>query len=599
MAPVELVDVSLGAAQHALLVSRLRQRHAVPVAELLEGCHLGGIEIMGAPGFEAGLRFLAENPFDRIRALRTAAPTTTLLASIGGQALVGHRHAPDDVVTEFMRAAAAAGIGLFRIHDPLNDVRNLARPVAAARESGAEVEGVIVYGDFAGVNSEVIEVARAFADMGCTRLCLRDPLGVIGVARARDLVSRLREACSLPLGVAFTAQTGQADLAYLAAVEAGASRLDVALSPLAGGASFPAAEAIVAALRDTDWDTGIVLERIVAAALLLDSQLTHYADVADTSAMRLDTAALRNLLPPAAMGHALIELRDRDSLDRIEEVEAEAARIRAELGSPPRLSPIAEIIATQAVYNVCDGDRYATVSQEVKDYCLGLYGNPPTPIDADVARIVNGREEPITLRPADLLTPGVPDSRRELEREGLAASDEAVVAHALYPAEWIALARDEVTPERLGDEPPPETATPAPAEEPGGNGSPDPAAVADDRDIRDLTVEVDGQSYTVRVYGQPGSFMTNGGGGQALVNAAASVGKAVVKEGTVVAPMQGLILKVPARVGQHVEIGEVVAVLEAMKMQNDITATRSGTVQTVFVKEGAVVSPRDPIVHIE
>lgn len=592
---LELVETSLRAGQQALLVSRLRQRHAVPVIELLDSCGFAALDVFGGATFEASLRFLAENPFERLRALRRAAPDSQLMASLGGQSLVGHRHVADDVVDTFVAVAANAGIDIFRVHDPLNDVRNLERVIAAVVAAGRSAEGAIIYSDGPGGALEVvIEVGRALADRGCQSLCLHDPLGVLSVALARQLVSELRSATGLPIGVCFTAQTGQADFAYLAAAEAGASRADVALSPLAGGASVPAAEAVISALRGTDMDPGLDLERVASAALALESCLLNYADVADVMAMRLDTAALRGLLPPSAMGHALAELRDRDALDRIMEVEQEVSRVRRELGSPALITPVTEIVATQAVYNVCDGDRYATISQEVKDYCLGLYGSPPSAIDADVRRIVNGREHPITLRPADLLEPQLASSRRELEREGLVISDEAVVGHALFAEEWLSLLRGELVAELLGDEPhvaEPEVTSVAvePAE-----------VVAEEapQDVRDLTVEVDGQSYTVRVTGSAGSF---GGNGSAQLPSAMAhaTGATVLREGTVTAPMQGMILKVAVAKGDRVELGQVVAVLEAMKMQNDITAPRAGTVSQVFVAEGVVVSPRDPIVHIE
>ncbi len=272
--------------------------------------------------------------------------------------------------------------------------------------------------------------------------------------------------------------------------------------------------------------------------------------------------------------------------------------MRAELGHPPLVTPIIEIVATQAVYNVCDGDRYATVSQEVKDYCLGLYGSPPYPIDPEVRRLVNGREEPITCRPADLLEPALPALRRELEREGIKDPDDAtVVSFALFPSETLALRRGEVVAERLGDEP--VVDVPAPAATDDGDVADvdvEPATIETTADVRELTVEVDGQSYSVRVIGAGVGGGGSGGGGG---GGASPVATPVMREGTIVAPMQGLILKVAVKVGDRVELGGVVAVLEAMKMQNDVVASRAGTVSAVHVKEGDVVGPRDPIVQVD
>jgi len=596
MPRLELVETSLRHGQQALLVSRLRQRHAVPVAERLDACGFAALDVFGGSTFEASLRFLGEDPWERLRAIRAAAPITPLLAMIGGQALVGHRHVADDVVDAFIAAAAAGGVDIFRCYDPLNDVRNLTRCAAAIHKAGKQAEGVIVYSHSPEHDVDrVVALGRRLVDAGYPSLCLHDPLGTLVAARAGETVAALRSATGVPVAVSIAAQTGQATLASYVAAGAGASRIDVALSPLAGGASMPAAEAVIAGFAGSDVDPGLALDPIADAALTLEQNLTHYNDVMDALAMRLDTSALRGLLPPSAMGHALAELRDRDALGKLGDVEEEVARVRRELGSPPLVTPLTEIIATQAVYNVVEGDRYASISQEVKDYFLGLYGSPPHPVDAEIRRLVNGREEPITLRPADLLEPAMPSARRALKREGVAdVDDTAAATFALFPAEYLALRRGEAATERLGDEPAPEPSEEAATEhEPVAVESHDAAEAAPAQSARELTVEVDGQSYAVRVIG---AF---GGGGAPEPAHTAAQGPPPVREGTVVAPMQGLLLKLNVKQGDAVNLGDVVAVLEAMKMQNDITATRSGTVTHVYVKEGDVVSPRDPLVHVE
>ena len=595
MPRLELVETSLRHGQQALLVSRLRRRHAVVVAEHLDHCGFAALDVFGGSTFEASLRFLAEDPFERLRALRAAAPITPLVGLLAGQALVAHRHQPDDVVDAFIAAAAAAGVDIFRCYDPLNDVRNLTRCASAIARAGRQAEGVIVYSEAPRHDVDrVIHVGRTLIDAGYASLCLYDPLGVLVAARAAETVRALREATGVPVAVSMVAQTGQATLASYLSALSGAGRVDVALSPLAGGSSMPAAEAVIAGFGGSDVDPGLDLASVAEAALTLEQVLINYTDVADPFAMRLDTSALRGLLPPSAMGHALAELRARDDVARLGEVEAELVRVRAELGYPPLMTSIAEMLATQAVYNVCDGDRYATVSQEIKDYCLGLYGEPPFPIDPAVRRLVNGREEAITLRPADLLEPALPEARRGLEREGIAAPGaEALVMFAMFPEEYLALARGESVAERLSGDP-------APAQEPAARGAVEPApepesasaVEAPSLPVRELTVEVDGQAYSVRVIGATG-------GGVPAAATPAPGGAPTVREGTVVAPMQGLLLKVAVQVGDQVHLGDVVAVLEAMKMQNDIAATRSGRIARVHVKEGDIVKPRDPLVDIE
>ena len=595
MPRLELVEASLRYGQQALLLSRLRQRHALRAAELLDGCGFSALEVFGGATFEAQLRFLGEDPFERLRALAEAAPTTPLMATLSGQMLVGHRHLPDDVVGAFVRLAAEAGIGVFRLLDPLNDVANLATAVGAAKAAGAQVEGVVVCSDAPVAALAVI--ARGLAGVGCDAICLHDPLGATGAARAAALVAAVAEAGGLPVTVSFCAQAGQAGLAYQAAHRAGAVRADVCVSPLGGGAALPAAEALIAALAGTDDATGLELEPVTRVAHLLEEVAPLYADSVDPALWRFDGAALRGMLPTSAMGHGIAELRERGALDRLPDVEAEISRVRRELGDPPPVSPLPEVITTQAVYNVFEGDRYATISQEIKDYCLGFFGTPPEPIDPDVRELVNGREEPITCRPADLLEPGLPGASRELAREGVRSDPEALVTYALFGADFLAFARGEAPVEQLGDEEPgsttsgqseadaalaPSSLEAAAAGDPGG----EPPG-----EVRELRVEVDGQSYDVRVFGA--------GGGAPAVSTGGPPPAPRAGGGTVTAPMPGLILKVAVQPGTRVQIGDVVAVLEAMKMQNDITAHRAGIVVTVHVREGDVVGPRAPIVDIE
>jgi pyruvate carboxylase subunit B len=595
MPRLELVETSLRHGQQSLMVSRLRLRHALPVAETLDHCGFAALDVFGGSTFEASLRFLAEDPFERLRAIRAAAPITPFLALIAGQSLVGHRQVPDDLVDAFIETSAAAGVDIFRCYDPLNDVRNLERCATAITATGKQAEGVIVYNEVPGRGLDGLgDVARRLVDAGYPTICLHDPLGVLGAAAAAKAVKVVREAAGVPVAVSISAQTGMAALACHAAAIAGAYRADCALSPLAGGASMPGAEALVAGFAGTEVDPGLDLERIAAAALVLEQELVQYADVIDPLAARLDTSALRGLLPPSAMGHAIAELRERNAFGRLAEVEADVVQVRAELGYPPLITPLTEIMATQAVYNVVEGDRYATISQEIKDYCLGLHGEPPGPIDREVRRLVNGREEPITCRPADLLEPAMETTPRELLREGYPTPDlSAMVTYALFPNAYLNLVRGDAVAERLGDEPDlapavgssePLAAVDVAASVPPGD---EPQALP----VRELTVEVDGQSYAVRIIGGVDT------GGPAVA-APTTTAAPAVREGTVVSPMQGLLLKVNVKVGDHVALGDVVCVLEAMKMQNDITATRAGTVTEVYVKQGVVVGPRAPLIQI-
>ena len=589
-----LVETSLRYGQQALMLSRLRQRHAVRAAELLDACGFSALEVFGGATFEAQLRFLGEDPFERLRALAAAAPRTPLMATLSGQMLVAHRHLPDDVVEAFVRLAAQAGIGVFRLLDPLNDVANLATAVRTAKGAGALVEGVVVCSD--GPIPALAAVARGLAGLGCDAICLHDPLGAAGSARAAALVSAAGEASGLPVTVSFCAQTGQAVLAYQAAHRAGATRADVSVSPLGGGAAAPPAEAVIAGFAGTEDATGIEMEPVIRVAHFLDEIAPLYTDSVDPALFRFDGSALWGLLPASAMGHGLAELGERGALDRLPDVEAEISRVRRELGNPPLVTPLPEVITTQAVYNVFEGDRYATISQEIKDYCLGFFGTPPEPIDPDVRELVNGREEPITCRPADLLEPGLPVAARDLAREGVRDDPEALVTYALFGSDFLASVRGEAAVERLADEVGRTSAGGADSEGAGPadeeTGTVDAANGDPAIEVRELRVEVDGQTYDVRVFGA-GPAAARG------EPAPAASGAPRTGAGTITAPMQGLILKVGVKPGDRVQIGDVVAVLEAMKMQNDIVAHRTGTVAAVHVREGDVVGPKAPIADIE
>ena len=574
------------------MVSRLRLRHALPVAETLDHCGFAALDVFGGSTFEASLRFLAEDPFERLRAIRAAAPITPFLAVIAGQSLVGHRQVPDDLVNAFIETAAAAGVDIFRCYDPLNDVRNLERCAIAIAATGKQAEGVIVYNEVPDRGLDGLgDVARRLVDAGYPTICLHDPLGVLGAATAAKAVRVIREAAGVPVAVSISAQTGMSALACYSAAGAGAYRADCALSPLAGGASMPGAEALIAGFAGTEVDCGLDLERVAAAALVLEQELVHYTDVIDPLAARLDTSALRGLLPPSAMGHAMAELRERNALDQLAEVEADVVQVRAELGYPPLITPLTEIMATQAVYNVVEGDRYATISQEIKDYCLGLYGEPPEPIDREVRRLVNGREEPITCRPADLLEPVMAATRRELIREGYRNTRtqrrwSPTRSSPTRISTWSAATR---SPSASATSP----TVPAAARRPSrrgrrrrrrrdaGRGAAGAAGSRAHR--RGRRAELRGAHHRRR-----------GRSRRRARSRPAKPAAPTVREGTVVSPMQGLLLKVNVKVGDHVALGDVVCVLEAMKMQNDITATRAGTVTEVYVKEGDVVGPRAP-----
>ncbi len=599
MPAVGLIESALRQGQQTLLSSRLRTRHLVELAQTLDGSGLAGLDVFGGATFGVALEHLGEDPFDRLRQLRKAT-SLRLSGLLRGQALVGLRPVADDVVDLFVSVVAAAGLDVIRCFDPLNDTRNLARMAVAVNRSASSAEGVIVYTE-SPVHSDAgfVQVGVELARLGFGSLCLFDPAGLLGAGSARRIVKGLVEATGLPVALHCATITGQASFAYLAATEAGASALDVCLSPLAGGAALPNTEGVLAALSGTERQPEVDPAAVLAAADQLDSILPLYRLVADPSGWQLDSGTLRTQLAPSVQQHLIWECQVQGVAERMPEVMAEISRVRAEMGYPPLISPVAEVVVTQAVANVASGERYLIVAQDVKDYFLGLFGSPPGPTDPEVQHQVIGSEEPITVRPGDVLEPMLEDARHRLARHGLeSVSDELLLEFILFPEAAIALARGEARPERLDDEPPPPEEPSAIVDggdlsEPVGDaaavplGPPPepPTPVVEAPPGREFTVEVDGEVFEVRVTARDGF-------------AAAVAASGVPAGGAVRAPMQGLVAKVTVQVGDKVEVGQTVAVLEAMKMQNDIPSDVSGTVQAVNVSAGQVVSRGDPLVTV-
>ncbi len=597
MAAVGLIESALRQGQQTLVSSRLRTRHLVELATALEGSGLAGLDVFGGATFQVALEHLGEDPFDRLRQLRQAT-TLPLSGLLRGQSLVGQRPVADDVVDLFVARVAAAGLDVLRCFDPLNDTRNLASVARAAVRAGVQAEGVIVYTKSpVHTDQTFIGVGAELARMGFKSLCLFDPAGLLGAGSARAIVSGLRDATSLPVSLHCATITGQAAFAYLAGTEAGAAALDVCLSPLGGGAALPSTEGVVAALAGTEREPEVDSQVILAAADRLDAILPLYQLVADPSGWQLDSGTLRTQLAPSVQQHLAWECQLQGVLERMPEVMAEIGRVREEMGYPPLISPVAEVVVTQAVANVASGERYLIVAQDVKDYFLGLFGSPPGPTDPEVQHLVIANEEPITVRPGDVLEPMLEDARRRLARQGMAeVSDELLLEFVLFPEAALSLARGEAHVERLDDE---AEAEPEPVDggdlsEPVGDAAavplgppPEPSpAVPEEAPAREFSVEVDGEVFEVRV-------VARGGFAAPMVAAPGAHGGGAVR-----APMQGLVAKVTVQVGDHVEVGQTVAVLEAMKMQNDIPSDVSGVVQAINVQAGQVVSRGDPLVTV-
>ena len=591
-ARLRLIDTTFRDAQQSLLGGHLRGDEIMPIAAKMDAIGFTAMEAFGGATFETQVR-RGEDPWEYLRKLSKATPNTPIQALIRGQNLVANRNFPDDVVELFVKHAAKCGVEVFRIFDPLNDLRNMEATVAAALKAKKKVQGALSYAISPAHNLELwCSLAKGLVNMGCHEVVIKDTSGLLSPQATWELVTALKETVKVPIDVHSHCSSGMAPMAYMAAVEAGAEILDVAMSPLAWGTSQPAVESVVAALRGGEYDTGLDLDRMWDVQhdveALKRKHIANLSPVAD----RVDASILRYQMPGLMLEQVYRELAAHNASGRTAEVLEEANRVRLELGYPPLVAPIRQMIATQAVYNVIGGDRYATVTQELKDYLQGLYGRPPVPADPELRRLVLGREEPITIRPADLLEPQVGAARQYLKKMSFEPTDESVLIHLLFPHLLVGYLRG---PEPVAK---PSTRTPAATAAPDPPVAPEvPVSLPVAAAAAEFDVEVDGETFKVRV---SGAGMTVGPGtGAASTEPASAPGPTPrTGEGTVIAPMQGLIVKLPVKLGDEVKLGDVVAVLEAMKMQNDIVSTIAGQVREVYVKEGEVVTPSQPLLAI-
>jgi len=582
---LRLVDTTFRDANQSLLSGSLTGDEIVPVAAMMDDIGFTAMEAFGGATFETQIR-RGEDPWQYVRELAKATPNTPIQALIRGQNLVANRNFADDTVELFVKHAAKCGVDVFRVFDPLNDLRNMETAIAAVLKAKRKVQGALCYAVSPAHSIELwCSLAKGLANMGCHEVVIKDTSGLLSPQATWELVTALKQTVKVPIDIHSHCSSGMAPMAYMAGVEAGAEVVDVAMSPLAWGTSQPAAESVVAALAGGEYDTGLELDRMwkarAAVEVLKRNHLAQLSPVAD----RVDADILRYQMPGLMIEDIYRQLGAHEAGARIPDVLEEANRVRLELGYPPLVAPVRQMIASQAVYNVIGGERYATVTQELKDYLQGLYGTPPVPADPELRRLVLGREEPITIRPADLLEPQVEMARAQVRKMGVEPTDDAVLIQLLFPNLAAAYHRKEKPP----SDPPPPATPPSPP-------PPQPAPAAAAQSTAEFEVEVEGEVFKVRVTGAGMAVIPATSAGAAASPSAPAAARA--GDGTVVAPMQGLIVKIPIKTGDDVKLGDVVAVLEAMKMQNDIVTTVAGRVRDIYVKEGQVVGPNQPLLAI-
>jgi len=571
MGRVKLTETAFRDAHQSLLATRMRTRDMLPIAEKMDQVGFFSIEMWGGATFDTCIRYLNEDPWERLRALKKAMPNTPMQMLLRGQNLVGYRHYADDLVDKFVERSAKNGVDIFRIFDAVNDIRNMERSIKAAKLAGAHVQGGISY-TISPVHTieQFADFAVRLAELGCDSICIKDMAGLITPQNAYDLIRAIKKDVSLPINLHTHCTSGMAQMSYFYACQAGVDILDTAISPLSGGTSQPSTESAVAALVGTPFATGLDLELLTEIKRYFEKLVEVYAPVFNPISARVDTNVLAYQVPGGMLSNLVSQLIEQKALDRYEEVLAEIPKVRDDLGYPPLVTPTSQIVGTQAVLNVMTGDRYKMVPKEVKDYVKGLYGKSPAMIDPKVRLKVLCDEEPITVRPADLLPPEYEAARKAVDALCLAKKEEDYLTYALYPQVALKFLQGEAVEEPLVKKQP--ASAGATAEQIKGG---QPMA---------FDVEVDGEAYLVKV-------------APAGMTIQESQPKAPTDGVTV--PMQGVIIRYTVKKGDKVAKGDAVAVLEAMKMENNVLANKEGTIKEIYVKEGTTVTPGDVLMSID
>ena len=389
------------------MATRMRTDAMLPIAEKIDQVGFFSLEMWGGATFDVAIRYLAEDPWERIRTLKRHIKKTPFQMLLRGQNIVGYRNYPDDVLVKFIEKAAKNGIDIFRVFDALNDIRNMETAIKTVKKSSKHAQGTICY-TISPVHTikYYVETAKKLAELDCDSICIKDMAGMLAPQPAYKLITALKKRVKLPVHLHSHSTSGMVMMTYLRACDAGVDIIDTAFSPLAWGTSQPPVESVAAALKGTPYDPGLDMELLQEIAEYFRELREKYYDqlkLIDPKAERVDASIIVHQIPGGMFSNLLEQLKEQNALHRLKEVLEEVPRVRKELGYPPLVTPTSQLVGIQAVFNVLSGKRYSIVPNEIKDYVKGLYGRPPAPIDQKVKKKIIGDEEPITCRPADLL----------------------------------------------------------------------------------------------------------------------------------------------------------------------------------------------------
>ncbi|MGM0433518.1 MAG: sodium-extruding oxaloacetate decarboxylase subunit alpha [Pseudomonadota bacterium] len=590
--PLGITDVVLRDAHQSLFATRMRLDDMLPIAEKLDEVGFWSVESWGGATFDSCIRYLGEDPWERIRELKKAMPNTRQQMLLRGQNLLGYRHYADDVVRRFVERASENGVDVFRIFDAMNDPRNLETAIQATKETGKHAQGTISYTVSPVHTIEMwVDLAKKIESMGADSLAIKDMAGLMKPYVCYDLVSRLKKELDIPIQFHSHATTGMSTASIIKAAEAGVDRVDTAISSMSMTYGHSPTESVVAIMQDTERNTGLDIEKLEDIAKYFREVRKKYAKF-EGSLRGVDSRILVAQVPGGMLTNMEGQLKEQNAGDKMDELLAEIPRVREDLGYIPLVTPTSQIVGTQAVLNVLTGERYKSISKETSAVLKGEYGAAPADCNKELQQRVLDGGEPVTCRPADLIKPEMErltgELRQEAKDKGFTIADnevDDVLTYALFPQIGLKFLENRGNPDAFEPVPTGEEAA-----KPAAPGEPET-----------YTVTVEGQSYVVEV--ADGGDITNiqpaQGGGQAQAPAGGGQAPAPAGGGEPVsAPLAGNIFKVHVSPGQQVSEGDVLIILEAMKMETEVKADRSGTVGSVTVKVGDSVAVGDELLTL-
>ncbi|MEM0909996.1 MAG: sodium-extruding oxaloacetate decarboxylase subunit alpha [Pseudomonadota bacterium] len=600
--PLKLTELVFRDAHQSLLATRMRIEDMLPIAAAIDKLGYWSVESWGGATFDACIRYLGEDPWERIRLLKTAMPNTKQQMLLRGQNLLGYRHYADDVVERFVERAHHNGVDVFRIFDAMNDVRNIQTAVKATLKVDGHAQGTLAYTVSPAHNLQFwLDMARKLEDLGVHSICIKDMAGLLKPYECEALITELKAIVSVPLAMQCHATTGLSTATYQKAIDAGIDMLDTAVSSMSMTYGHTATETIISIVEGTTRDTGVPLEKLTEIAAYFREIRKKYAKF-EGSLKGVDARIISAQVPGGMLTNMESQLKEQGAEDKFDEVLREIPKVREDLGFIPLVTPTSQIVGTQSVINVLTGERYKSISKETAGVLRGEYGATAAPVNAELqAKVLDG-DEPITCRPADLLSPELSKLEGELDEltkeYGLHLVDDKiddVLTYALFPQVGLKFLK------HRGDasafEPAPETDVP----ETSVVTKPAPT-----NDMESYDVRVDGQVYRVDVAAN--GTLSNIQLSSDAPSEPSNPTHATIKQtaqpneqgqaSSIEAPLSGNIVKIMIEDGQSIAEGDVVLILEAMKMETEVRSTVSGVVQRIHAKEGDAVNAGQPLIDV-